>query len=117
WTMGFTVVYLSVIVLLPLVTVPARSASLGWPRFWAVVTDPRVVASYRVTLETAFAAACVNAVFGLLVAWVLVRYPFPGRRLLDALIDLPFALPTAVAGITLTAIYAPNGWLGQPLER
>jgi sulfate transport system permease protein len=117
WTMGFTVLYLSAIVLLPLVTVPVRAASPGWGRFWAVVTDPRVVASYRVTLATAFAAACINAVFGLLVAWVLVRYSFPGRRIVDALIDLPFALPTAVAGITLTALYAPNGWLGAPLER
>jgi len=117
WTMGFTLFYLSAIVLLPLVTVPARAATLGWARFWEVATDPRVVASYRVTLETAFAAACVNALFGLLVAWVLVRYPFPGRRVVDALIDLPFALPTAVAGITLTALYAPNGLLGQPLEK
>jgi len=115
--MGFTLFYLSAIVLLPLLTVPARAATLGWARFWEVSTDPRVVASYRVTLETAFAAACVNALFGLLVAWVLVRYPFPGRRLVDALIDLPFALPTAVAGITLTALYAPNGFLGRPLEK
>src|SRR5262249_40872387 len=81
------------------------------------ISDPRVVASYKVTLLTAFAAAAANAVFGFLVAWVLVRYSFPGRKLIDALIDLPFALPTAVAGITLTALYAPNGWLGEPLSR
>jgi sulfate transport system permease protein len=114
-TMGFTLLYLGLIVLGPLLTLPARTASLGWGRFWTVVSDPRVVASYRLTLGASLAAACVNAVFGLLVAWVLVRYDFPGRRLLDALIDLPFALPTAVAGITLTALYAPNGWIGRPL--
>ena len=113
--MGFTVGYLCLIVLVPLLTIPTRAASLGWERFWEVVTDPRVMASYRVTLGTSLAAACINAVCGALVAWVLVRYRFPGRRLLDALIDLPFALPTAVAGITMTALYAPNGWLGRPL--
>ena len=113
--MGFTVFYLCLIVLVPLVTLPARAVSLGWRDFWAVIGDPRVVASYRLTLGASLAAAGVNAVFGFLVAWVLVRYDFPGRRLVDALIDLPFALPTAVAGITLTALYAPNGWLGRPL--
>jgi len=114
-TMGFTVFYLCLIVLGPLLTLPARAASLGWSGFWDVISDPRVVASYRLTLGASLAAACVNAVFGFLVAWVLVRYEFPGRRIIDALIDLPFALPTAVAGITLTALYAPNGWLGRPL--
>jgi sulfate transport system permease protein len=114
-TMGFTLLYLSLIVIGPLLTLPARAASLGWERFWSVISDPRVVASYRLTLGASLAAACVNGVFGALVAWVLVRYEFPGRRILDALIDLPFALPTAVAGITLTALYAPNGWLGRPL--
>jgi sulfate/thiosulfate transport system permease protein len=114
-TMGFTVFYLCLIVLGPLLTLPARAASLGWSGFWEVIGDPRVVASYRLTLGASLAAACVNAVFGFLVAWVLVRYEFPGRRIIDALIDLPFALPTAVAGITLTALYAPNGWLGRPL--
>lgn len=113
--MAFTVVYLSLIVLLPLVTVPAKAFSQGRAHFLEVLTDPRVLASYRVTLLCALGAASVNAVFGALVAWVLVRYRFPGRRILDALIDLPFALPTAVAGITLTALYAPTGWLGKPL--
>jgi len=116
-TMGFTVLYLCLIVLGPLLTLPIRTASLGWNRFWEVITDPRVVASYRLTLGASLTAASVNAVFGFLVAWVLVRYEFPGRRVVDALIDLPFALPTAVAGITLTALYAPNGWLGAPLDR
>jgi sulfate transport system permease protein len=114
--MGFTLFYLCLIVLGPLLTLPTRAAAIGWDRFWAVISDPRVVASYRVTLGTSFVAACVNGVFGFLVAWALVRYEFPGRRVVDALIDLPFALPTAVAGITLTALYAPNGWLGRPLE-
>src|SRR4029453_939977 len=89
---------------------------LGWSAFWGVISDPRVVASYRVTLGTALVAACVNGVFGFLVAWVLVRYSFPGKRILDALIDLPFALPTAVAGITLTTLYSENGWIGQFFE-
>ena len=115
-TMGYTVFYLSLIVLLPLLTLPARTASMSWDALWQTITDPRVVASYRLSIGAALAAALVNAVFGLIVAWVLVRYPFPGRRLVDALIDLPFALPTAVAGITLTTIYAPNGVLGSLLE-
>jgi sulfate transport system permease protein len=116
-TLGFTLLYLCLIVLIPLCTIPIRTWTMSWARFVEVVTDPRVVASYRLTLVTSLAAATVNAVFGFLIAWVLVRYRFPGRRLIDALIDLPFALPTAVAGITLTAIYAPNGWLGAPLAR
>ena len=116
-TLGFTLLYLCLIVLIPLCTIPIRTWTMSWARFVDVVTDPRVVASYRLTLVTSLAAATVNAVFGFLIAWVLVRYRFPGRRLIDALIDLPFALPTAVAGITLTAIYAPNGWLGAPLSR
>ena len=115
--MGFTLFYLGLIVIGPLLTLPAKAASLGWREFWEVISDPRVVASYRLTLGASLAAAAVNAVFGFLVAWVLVRYDFPGRRFVDALIDLPFALPTAVAGITLTALYAPNGWLGAPLDR
>ena len=113
--MGFTVFYLSIIVLIPLATLPVRTAAMGWDAFVVAVTDPRVVASYRVTLTTAFLAALTNGIFGLLAAWVLVRYSFPGRTIVDALVDLPFALPTAVAGITLTTLYAPNGWLGRPL--
>jgi sulfate transport system permease protein len=115
-TLGFTLFYLAAIVLLPLAGLPIRTASMGWDQFWSTVTDPRVMASYRLTLGTAFFAACVNAVFGLLAAWVLVRYSFPGRRIIDALVDLPFALPTAVAGITLTTLYAPKGLLGAPLQ-
>lgn len=115
-TLAYTVAYLSLLVLLPLFSLPAKTATVDWPTFWNTVTDPRVVASYRLSLTAALGAAAVNAVFGLLTAWVLVRYTFPGRRLLDALIDLPFALPTAVAGITLTTLYSPNGWLGKPLE-
>jgi sulfate transport system permease protein len=114
-TLGFTIFYLCLIVLIPLAGLPVRASSMGWEAFWRTVTDPRVVASYTLTLSTSFVAACVNGVFGLVVAWVLVRYEFPGRRLVDAMIDLPFALPTAVAGITLTTLYAPNGWLGRPL--
>ena len=115
-TMGFTLFYLLLIVIVPLLTLPARTMSMTWDAFWQTITDPRVVASYRLSLGASFVAAAVNAVFGLIVAWVLVRYSFPGRRLVDSLVDLPFALPTAVAGITLTAIYAPNGWIGRLLE-
>ena len=115
-TMGFTLVYLALIVLLPLLTLPARSATMTWEAFWQTISDPRVVASYRLSIGASLAAASINAVFGLIVAWVLVRYSFPGRRIVDSLVDLPFALPTAVAGITLTAIYAPNGWMGRLLE-
>jgi len=115
--MGFTLVYLLLVVLVPLSTLFWKSSSLGWAGFWQAVSSPRVVASYELTFGTALVAAILNAVFGLVVTWVLVRYRFPGRRLVDALVDFPFALPTAVAGITLTALYAPNGWLGAPLER
>ena len=115
-TMAYTVAYLCLLVIVPLLALPAKTASLDWDAFWNTVSDPRVVASYRLSLVTALAAAAFNAIFGLLTAWVLVRYSFPGRRVLDGLIDLPFALPTAVAGITLTTLYAPNGWLGRPLE-
>lgn len=114
--LGFTVVYLSLIVLIPLSAAFVRTATLSWPEFWNIVTTPRVMASYRLTFGASFAAALVNAIFGLLVAWVLVRYRFPGKRLVDALVDLPFALPTAVAGIALTALYAGNGWIGQYFE-
>jgi len=115
-TMGITVLYLSLIVLIPLATLPARTMTMSWTQFRDTILDPRVVASYRLSLGASFAAATVNAIFGALVAWVLARYSFPGRRLIDALIDLPFALPTAVAGIVLTTLYAPTGWLGGPLE-
>ena len=114
-TLGFTGFYLAAIVLVPLSTLPLRASALSWPEFWGAVTNPRVVASYRLTLVASLAAAVVNAIFGLIAAWALTRYRFPGRRLLDTLVDLPFALPTAVAGIALTALYAPNGWLGRPL--
>jgi sulfate transport system permease protein len=106
---------LSVLVLIPLSTIFFSSAELGWAAFWDAATTARVLASYRVSFGTALAAAAINAIFGFLVAWVLVRYTFPGRRLIDALVDLPFALPTAVAGIALTTLYAPSGVLGKPL--
>jgi sulfate/thiosulfate transport system permease protein len=114
-TMGFTLFYLCLIVIVPLLTLPARTATMTWDAFQQTISDPRVVASYRLSIGASLVAAAINAIFGLIVAWVLVRYSFPGRRILDSLIDLPFALPTAVAGITLTAIYAPNGWIGQLL--
>jgi sulfate transport system permease protein len=115
-SLGITCTYLSLVVLLPLATVLFKSAELTPAAFWATVSSPRVLASYRVTFGASLVAALVNTVFGLLVAWVLVRYPFPGRRLVDAIVDLPFALPTAVAGIALTTLYAPNGWVGARLE-
>jgi sulfate transport system permease protein len=111
-TLGFTLTYLSLIVLIPLAGLVLHTASLGWADFWKLATDTRTVAALRISFGLSFAAAAINSVFGLIVAWVLVRYEFPGRKLLDAFIDLPFALPTAVAGIALTAIYAPNGWIG-----
>jgi sulfate transport system permease protein len=114
-TLGFTLFYLSVIVLIPLSTLFFRSATLGPSGFWDAVTAPRVVASYKLTFGASLAAAVVNGAFGLVVAWVLVRYRFPGRKLVDALVDLPFALPTAVAGIALTTLYAESGWLGRLL--
>jgi sulfate transport system permease protein len=114
-TLGFSLLYLSLVVLLPLSTLMLKSASLGWGPFWGTVLSPRVLASYRLSFGAALVGAAVNAVFGLAVVWVLVRYPFPGRRVVDALVDLPFALPTAVAGIALTTLYAENGWLGRPL--
>jgi sulfate/thiosulfate transport system permease protein len=110
--LGFTLTYLSLIVLIPLAALVLKTATLGWPDFWRLATDPRTVAALRISFGISMAAAAINAVFGLIVAWVLVRYEFPGRKFLDAFIDLPFALPTAVAGISLSAIYAPNGWIG-----
>lgn len=115
-SLGFTICYLSLLVLIPLASVFIRTTELSWAEFWETVTTARVLAAYRVSLFTAFAAALVNLIFGLIVAWVLVRYRFPGKKLLDALVDLPFALPTAVAGIALTAIYAPNGLIGSILQ-
>lgn len=114
--LGFTLFYLSLIVLIPLSAAFFRTTELTWAEFWTTVTTPRVMASYQLTFGASLAAALTNAVFGLLVAWVLVRYQFTGKRIVDALIDLPFALPTAVAGIALTALYAGNGWIGQFLE-
>jgi sulfate transport system permease protein len=116
FTLGTTLFYLALIVVLPIGALVMKSASLSWTGFLAIVTGERALASYRVTLGAAAAATAFNAVFGLLMAWILVRYRFPGRRLLDALMDLPFAMPTAVAGIALTAVFARNGWLGGPLE-
>jgi sulfate transport system permease protein len=115
-TMGYTLLYLSLIVLIPLSALIFKTAGLSWHDFVAIVTAPRVLASYKVTFGSALAAAGINALFGVLVAWVLVRYPFPGKRLVDALVDLPFALPTAVAGITLATVYSANGWMGRYLE-
>jgi len=115
-TLGYTMVYLSLIVLIPLSAVFIRSFGLGWSHFWEVVMTPRVLASLRLSFGASLIAALINAVFGLLVAWVLVRYTFPFKRLIDAMVDLPFALPTAVAGIALTALYAPNGWIGAWLK-
>jgi sulfate/thiosulfate transport system permease protein len=115
-TLGFTLFYLTLIVLVPLSALLLKSLSLSPAQFWDTVTAPRVLASFRLTFGASLIAAVVNAVFGLLLAWVLVRYEFPGRKILDAMIDLPFALPTAVAGISLTALLAGNGWLGQYLE-
>jgi sulfate/thiosulfate transport system permease protein len=115
-TLGCSLLYLGLIVLIPLSALVLRTLSLSWPQFWEAVTSPRVLASYRLTFGASFIAASVNAVFGLLVAWVLVRYSFPGRKIVDALVDLPFALPTAVAGISLTALLAGNGWVGQLFE-
>ena len=115
-TLGYTLFYLCLIVLIPLSALVLKAFTLSWDQFWAAVASPRVVASYQLTFGASLIAAMVNVVFGLLVAWVLVRYPFPGKKVVDALVDLPFALPTAVAGIALTALLAGNGWVGQWLE-
>lgn len=115
-TLGYTWTYLGIIVLIPFAALLWKTGTGGWDAFWATASDPRVVASYRVSFGLAAIAVLVNGVFGVLVAWVLARYDFPGRRLVDALVDLPFALPTAVAGIALTALYSPNEWIGQYLS-
>jgi sulfate transport system permease protein len=114
-TLGFSLFYLCLVVLIPLSALALKAASYGWGAWWSATTAPRVLASYRLTFGASLGAALVNAVFGLVVAWVLARYRFPGRRVVDALVDLPFALPTAVAGIALTSLYAETGWLGRPL--
>jgi sulfate transport system permease protein len=114
--LGYTVFYLCAIVLIPLAAMFLKASALTWHQFWHVVSSPRAVASYRLSFGASLIAALINLVFGVLVAWVLVRYNFPGRRLFDSMVDLPFALPTAVAGIALTTVYAPNGLLGRPLE-
>ena len=115
-SLGFTLVYLSLLILLPLSGLAFKASSLSFEQFWNVATGERALAAYRVTFGASLAAALINAFFGLIVAWVLVRYPFPGKRLVDSLVDLPFALPTAVAGITLATLYAGNGWIGRFLE-
>jgi len=116
-SLGYTVIYLSLLVLIPLATVFLKSTHLGWDGFWHAAFNARTLASYKLTFGASFVAALVNAIFGLLVAWVLVRYKFPGRGVLDALVDLPFALPTAVGGIALVTVYGPNGWIGAPLQK
>ena len=114
-TMGFTLTYLGLIVIIPLSMLFLRSASMGWADIWHTIATPRALAAFKLSFGASFAAASINAVFGLIVAWVLVRYAFPGKALVDALVDLPFALPTAVAGISLTAVYSANGWIGKYL--
>lgn len=115
-TMGFTLLYLGLIVLLPLAALLLKTSTMPWSDFWGTVTEPRVLASYRITFGASLLGALLNAVFGFAVAWVLVRYTFPGKRLVDAMVDLPFAMPTAVSGIALTSIFAGNGWVGRWLE-
>jgi sulfate transport system permease protein len=115
-TLGFTLLYLSLIVLVPLSAAFIKTATLTWEQFWSTISAPRAVASYRLSFGTSLLAAAINAFFGLIVAWVLVRYTFAGKRIVDALVDLPFALPTAVAGIALTALYSEKGWIGQLLQ-
>ena len=112
-TLGFTMLYLGLFVLIPLSTIFVKTLGLGWAQLWTIITEPRAVASYKLSFTASLAAAVINAVFGLLVAWVLVRYRFPGKKIIDGLVDLPFALPTSVAGITLTTLFASIGWLGK----
>jgi sulfate/thiosulfate transport system permease protein len=114
--MGYTLIYLSIIVLIPIAAVFIHTSALSWAEFWKIISAPRVVATYKLSFGLSLLAAAINSVFGLMLAWSLVRYSFPGKKAIDALVDLPFALPTAVAGIALTALYAPNGWLGQYIE-
>jgi len=114
--MGYTIVYLSLIALIPLSTIFLKTAGMGWHRFWTVIVSPRVVAAYELSIGASLAGAIINSIFGFMVAWTLVRYRFPAKSIVDSLVDLPFALPTSVAGITLTAIYAENGWIGRLLK-
>jgi len=116
-SLGFTIFYLALVVLIPLSAIFLKTFTMSWEAFWAAVTSPRVMASYRLSFGAALIGAFINVIFGGVVAWVLVRYKFPGKRFVDALVDLPFALPTAVAGITLTSLYSANGWIGQYLEK
>ncbi|MBY5815990.1 sulfate ABC transporter permease subunit CysT [Rhizobium leguminosarum] len=111
--LGLTLTWLTLLILIPLSGLAVRSSALGWEKFWSIALDPRTLNALRISFGSAFIAAIVNAVFGIILAWVLVRYRFPGKRIIDAMVDLPFALPTAVAGIALTTLYAPNGWIGQ----
>ncbi|MEV2530362.1 sulfate ABC transporter permease subunit CysT [Paenibacillus larvae] len=115
-TLGYTWIYLAILVLIPLSMLIWKTAGMGWPEFWSTVTNERVIASYKLSFGASLAAGLINTVFGFIVAWVLVRYNFPGKRIIDSLVDLPFALPTAVAGIALTTLYAPNGWIGSILQ-
>ncbi|OLS39204.1 sulfate ABC transporter permease subunit CysT [Bacillus sp. MRMR6] len=112
-SLGFTMLYISILVILPLSMIFLNSVTVEWSKIWGTISDPRVVASYRLSFGASFLAALINVVFGVLIAWVLVRYRFPGSRIIDGLVDLPFALPTAIAGIALTTLYAENGWVGQ----
>jgi len=116
-SLGISLLFISLVLLLPLSGLVVQTAEMSWTEYWAVISDPRVVASYKVTLLMAFAASLINGAVGLLLAWVLVRYSFPGKRLIDALVDLPFALPTAVAGITLATLFSESGWYGQGLAK
>lgn len=115
-SLGFTITYTSILVLLPLSMIFLNTFTLEWSKIWSIISDPRVVASYKLSFGASLAAALINVVFGVLIAWVLVRYSFPGKKIVDGLVDLPFALPTAVAGIALTTLYSPNGWIGQFLH-
>ncbi len=116
-SLGYTVFYLSLIVLIPLSMLFSKTSTMGWSAFWDVILSPRTLAAYRLSFGAAFVASCINVVFGFLIAWVLARYQFPGKRIVDALVDFPFALPTAVAGISLAALYSSNGWVGQYLYK
>ena len=115
-TLGFALFYLSLIVLIPLSGLFVKTSTLSWEQFWEIITTSRAIASYQLTFGVSMVGAVINGLFGSIIAWVLVRYHFPGQSVVDALVDLPFALPTAVAGITLAAVYSPNGWIGQYLE-